>query len=64
MSGLQKEVNVIGGCYFNGEIQELFNIKAKNVFSDEFVLAKEQFVEYTDFFVNILEDDCQILHLE
>ena len=64
MSGLQKEVNVIGGCYFNGEVQELFNIKAKNVFSDEFVLVKEQFVEYTDFFVNILEDDCQILHLE
>lgn len=64
ISSLQKEVNLIGGCHSNEEIQELFNIKVKNVFNDEFTLVKDQLVEYTNFFVNVLKDDCQVLFLK
>lgn len=60
----KKIVNIIGGCYSNVEKQELFNIKVKKKGSDEFVLKKDQIVEYTDFFVDIYEDNYPILHLE
>lgn len=60
----QKRLNIIGGCHFNGKIQELFNIEVQDVFNDEFVITKDQLADYTDFFVTISDNGCQILRLE